>query len=169
MATVVKIGKMASTNVDAYLKSVLLDVDVENGAHIVLGDMVDGDLNVYAAATPTDVTAEEVLIVEAPILPEIDGMRIDIRDPRKFINRKGATVRARHLKVGDDVTITVDGFTATPTVGGYVVPENGKTKLTPAADLSGNTLIAYKVNAKTAISIGHEYVEAYKLTIVKQA
>lgn len=169
MATVVKIGNMASTNVDAYLKSAQLSIDVENGAHVVLGDLVDGDLNVYNASTPTDVTTEEVLLVEAPVLPEVEGMRIDIQDPRKFINRKGVPVRVRHLKIGDSVTFSADGFSATPTVGQYAIPQNGQTKLAPAADLSEDTVIAYKVDSKTAISIGHEYIEAYRLKVVKQA
>lgn len=166
--TVVKIGKMASTNVDAYLKTVKLDVDVENGAHVVLGELVDDDLNCFVASTPTDVSAQEVLIVESPVLVEVEGMRIDLQDPRKFINRKGTPLRARHLKIGDEVTITANGFESAPEVGKFAAPVNGQYKLAPSSDPSGATVV-YKVIAKTVISIANEFVEAYKLQVVKQA
>ncbi|MBU7316138.1 hypothetical protein [Paenibacillus oleatilyticus] len=164
---VVKIGKMASTNVDSFLKSVQLNVDAQNGSHVVLGTQVTGDLNVYNASAPTDVTKQEVLIVESPVLVEVNGMRIDIHDPRQFINPKNRPARARHLKIGDEVTITIDGFSATPTVGKYAVPKNGAFNLDPAADLAGGTSVAYEVVTKTAISIGQDRVEAYKLRVVK--
>jgi len=164
---VVKVGKMASKNVDAYLRSVKLSADVENGGHVVLGNPVAGDLNTYDCAAPTDVTKQEVLLVEAPVLVEINGYRIDVEDPRQFINKSGQVVRARHLKVGDEVTITVDGFSAAPTVGKYAVPANGATKLAPAADLTGGTVVAYEVVSQTSIAIGTEFVTAYKLRVVK--
>lgn len=166
--TVVKIGKMASTNVDAYLKAVVFATDVENGAHVVLGDAIAGDLNTYNAATPTDVTTQQVLIIEAPVLVEIEGLRVDIQDPRKFINPAGRVLRARDLKVGDDLTMTIDGFSAAPTVGEYAVPVNGSTKLSPASDLDGGgSTLVYKVVSKTSISAGQDRIEAYKLLVVK--
>lgn len=165
--TIVKIGKMASTNVDAYLKPAQYTAALENGAHVVLGAMLTGDLNTYLASTPSSVTTQEVVLVEEPVLIEVEGMRIDLQDPRKFTNPANRPFRTRKLVVGDSITVSVDGFSGTPTVGQYAVPANGATKLAPAADLSGNTLLAYKVDLLTNISVGLERVAAYKLTVVR--
>ncbi|RXZ78191.1 hypothetical protein EBB07_29490 [Paenibacillaceae bacterium] len=165
--TVVKIGRMASTNVDAYLETVQSATPIENGSHIVLGDLIPGgDLNTYKALAPTDVNVDDVLIVESPVLVEVEGMRIDIRDPRKFINAKDRPLRARRLKQGDSVTISIDGFTDVPTVGQYVVPVNGSYKLAPSTTI-GTSKLVYKVELKTSIPIAVEYLEAYKLKVIK--
>lgn len=164
---VVKIGKMASTNVDSLLESVQINADVANGSHVVLGNPVAGMLGVYTATAPVAVTTDEVLIVEAPVLVEINGYRIDVEDPTQFINKANRSVRARHLKVSDELTLTIDGFTAAPTVGAYAVPVNAGYKLAPAADLTGNTALAYKVVARNDLSIGQGFVEAYTLRVVK--
>lgn len=164
--TVVKIGNMASTNVDAYLKSVRSADALQNGAHIVLGSLLSDNVNTYTASTPTAVDTQEVLIVEAPVIIEVEGMRINLADPRKFENAAGRDLRARHLKVGDEVTISIDGFTSAPTVGQYAIPANGSVKLAPSASV-GSTTLSYKVEARNDISIGSEYLEAYRLRVVK--
>lgn len=164
---IVKIGKMASTNLDSKLRSVILSADTDNGAHVVLGAEVAGQNGVYNAAAPTDVTTQKVLVVEAPVLVETAGYRIGDEDPRKFYSPAGRPVRARELVVGDEITISVDGFSAAPTVGKYAVPANGATKLAPAADLTGATAVAYQVVKRDDIAVGTVFVEAYKLRAVK--
>lgn len=167
--TVVEPGLMASDQLDSLVKSVVGDVDLENGAHIVLGDMVDGDLNTYKAATPTDVENEEVLVVVSPVIVEINGLRVPWSNPEDFINPKDRPTTARHLKVGDTIVISERGFSSAPEVGQYAVPQNGSTKLAPAADLSGGTVVAYKVDKKKTIFIGQRYVNGYLLRVVKSA
>lgn len=165
--TVVVPGKMASKNVDSLLKAVVLSAAVQNGSHVVLGTQVTGDLNAFNATAPVDVTKDEVLIVESPVLVEINGYRLDVDDPTLFINKANVPARARHLKIGDDLTMTIDGFSAAPTVGQYAVPKNAAYKLDPAADLAGLTTLAYKVVARNDVSVGASFVQAYKLEVVK--
>lgn len=176
--TITVIGKMASTNVDAYLKTVQLTENVENGSHVVLGELLANDLNTYAASTPTDVTTQEILVVENPILVETplanggatgfgyDGLRTGLVDPRLYINPANFPLRARELKVGDTITFSAEGFAGTPTVNQYAIPQNGSYKLAPSATNSGATLV-YKVERQSAIPVGQDYVEAYRLRVVK--
>lgn len=164
--TVLRIGNMASTIVDAYLKSVKFNTPVQNGSHIVLGGLDSGQLDTYVGSTPTAVDTEEILIVDAPVIVEVEGMRINLVDPRRFEVPAGRPARCRHLKVGDDITMTIDGFSSTPTVGQFAIPANGSYKLSPSVTI-GSTTLSYKVEMKTTLSVGSEYVEAYKLRVVK--
>ena len=165
--TVLVIGKMASTNVDAYIRSAKFDVDVENGSHVVIDSLVSGDLNVYEGSAPTDVENQQIFIVADPVLVETEGVRIGLDDPRKFIVKAGRPACIRQLVVGDDVTISEAGFEGTPVVGQYVVPQNGKYKLAPSATIPIDVKLVYQVEAKTAIPVGQEYVTAYKIRVVK--
>ena len=164
---VVKIGKMASTNVDSYITSVQNTVDMENGSLVVLQDRIPGNPDVYACSAPVDVTKEEVLLVESPVIVEVNGFRLDIDDPTLFYNPANRPARARKLKVGDKFTITANGFSAAPTVGQYAVPANGSYLFAPAADLTGGTVVACKVVAKTTISVAGNKIDAYELEVVK--
>ncbi|NLY47346.1 MAG: hypothetical protein GX053_15400 [Tissierella sp.] len=165
--TVVVIGKMASTNVDAYVRNAQFEEKIENGAHVVIGSLLDGDLNVYQGATPTDVENEQVFIVDEPVLVTVEGMRINIDDPRKFINEAGRALRIRQPVIGDDITISEDGFEGTPVVGQYAVPQNGKYKLAPSATIPADVKLVYEVEAERAIPVGQDFVKAYKLRVVK--
>lgn len=164
--TVVKIGNMASTNVDAYLKTVQIKTEVQNGSHVSLGSLVSGELDTYEASTPTAVETEEVLLIESPVIIEVNGMRIDLADPRKFTNPANRSLRARHLKVGDTLTMSIEGFSSTPTAGKYAIPANGTYKLAPSSTI-GNATLSYKVESRNDISIGSGYQEAYLLRVVK--
>ena len=172
MATypVVRIGKMASTTVDSFVKSAKYAVAgtaISNGSHVILTGLVSGDLNTYVAATPTSVTTQEVFLVESPVLVEVNGLRVDLHDPRQFQNPADTPFRVRKLVNGDRLTMTADGFASAPTVGQYAVPANTALTLAPATDLNGATLVAYKVLAQRVISIGQSQVTAYEIEVVR--
>lgn len=168
--TVVRIGKMASTNVDSFVKSAIIvaGTPLSNGSVVVLKGKQTGDLNVYVASTPADVTAEEVYLVESPILIEVNGLRLPLADPRLFQNPVNTAFRVRKLVAGDTLTMTIDGFSGTPVIDQFVVPVNGAFTLAPAATLAGATLVAFKVNSVTrVVSIGQEQVTAYEIEVVR--
>lgn len=165
---VVKPGKMISTNVDSFLISVQNTVDMDNGAHVVIGAAVTGNPDLFTATAPTAVDNQEVFLVESPIINMIDGLyRIGIVNPRQFYNIANYPARARKLITGDIVSFTADAFSSAPTIDQYAVPVNGSYKLAPAADLSGNTLVAYKVLSNEVFSIGQTRLTGYKLQVVK--
>ena len=168
---VVKIGKMASTNVDSYVVSVQNTVDMDNGSMVVLGDRIPGQPEIYACSAPTDVATQEVLLVESPVLVEGYGFRLDIDDPTLFYNPANRPARARKLKVGDRFTITANGFSAAPTVGQYALPANGSYLLAPAASITDSngaplSVVAFKVVAQTTISVAGNKITAYELEVV---
>jgi hypothetical protein len=168
---VVKIGKMASTNVDSYVVSVQNTVDMDNGSMVVLGDRIPGQPEIYACSAPTDVATQEVLLVESPVLVEVNGFRLDIDDPTLFYNPANRPARARKLKVGDRFTITANGFSAAPTVGQYALPANGSYLLAPAASITDSngaplSVVAFKVVAQTTISVAGNKITAYELEVV---
>ncbi|MGM1044874.1 MAG: hypothetical protein ACQEXX_01870 [Bacillota bacterium] len=164
---IVNLGTMAGTNVDAYIKNVQNTVKMPNGSFVTITGQVAGQPDLYTAATPTDVTKQEVLLVRSPELIEVNGLRVDLTDVTLFTNAADRPATAFHLKVGDDFTITDDGITGATTVGKYVVPVNGDLKPAAADDLTGNTLIAMQVVAKTNISVGSKRIPATKLLVVK--
>lgn len=164
---VVNLGVYAAKNVESYNKSVQATFDMPNGSFIELNGLVSGQNDVYVAATPTAVTTNEVLMVKSPEIIEVNGLRVDLTDVTNFYNPSGRPARAIHLKVGDDITITSEGFSSAPTAGQYAVPANGQMTLAPAADLSGNTLVAFKVIAATTIAVGATRKTAYRLLCVR--
>lgn len=165
---VLKVGKVASKNVDAFLKSARhATVDIDNGNLIALGGLVAGEKDLFTAATPVDVTAEEVFLVDEPVRTLVNGAyAINVADPREFYVPAGKAFRVRKLVVGDTIYVTAAGFESTPSVGKYAIPANGKKTLTPANDLSGNTKVAFKVIATENFYIGTETVTGYRLECV---
>jgi hypothetical protein len=163
---VVKIGKMASTNVDSFLQAVQNTVDMGNGSHVIVGAPIAGCPEILACTTATDVTKQEVLIVESPVIVEINGLRVDLQDPQQFYVPAGRPARARILRYGDKLTITANGFASLPTVGQFAVPVNGSYLLAPATTLAGATLVAYTVVAAVNVFVGKSMVAAYQLQVV---
>lgn len=165
--TVVIKGRMASEDINSYLVSVQNTVDMENGSHVKVGSAIAGSPSTYSCTAPADVTKDLVYIVESPVIIEINGLRVDLEDPTLFTNPANRPARARMLKVGDTLTISVDGFSTAPTVGKYAVPANGAYKLAPAVDLTGGTTLAYQVLSSDNITVGQGKVACYKLQVVK--
>jgi hypothetical protein len=138
---------------------------------VVLGDRIPGQPEIYACSAPTDVATQEVLLVESPVLVEVNGFRLDIDDPTLFYNPANRPARARKLKVGDRFTITANGFSAAPTVGQYALPANGSYLLAPAASITDSngaplSVVAFKVVAQTTISVAGNKITAYELEVV---
>lgn len=124
------------------IETVVFTKDVQNGEICVLGNQAGREA--VQAATPTDVTTEEILIVASPEIV-YDQLKDDLLD---FVNKAGSMARAYHFTVGDIITVTDDVIDGTSVVNQYLVPKNGSSKLTPAADLSGGTRFAAKVIEK---------------------
>jgi len=170
MAThvIFKAGKMASKHIDSYLRSVQHPtVTLDNGNFVILTGLVSGEADVWTAATPSDVTAQEVFVIDDPVRNLIDGAyAIDVSDPRNFYVPATRTARARKILHGDTCYITAAGFASAPTVGAYAVPANGALTLAPAANLTGSTIVAFKVVAAESFYVGTETVSGYRLEAV---
>ncbi|MNH66538.1 hypothetical protein D3C73_185710 [compost metagenome] len=123
------------------IESVVFAKDVQNGEIGVLGAQAGREL--VNAAAPTDVTKEEIVIIASPeVVYKKEETLLD------FVNKANKAARAYHLTEGDIITVTDDVIEGTSVVNQYLVPANGKTKLVPAADLTGGTRFAAKVIEK---------------------
>ncbi|WP_405168525.1 hypothetical protein [Paenibacillus sp. FSL H3-0286] len=142
----VRLDKMQATY-SGNIESVLLNVDLENGAITTIGGLVDGKREVVHGATPVNVSAEEVLLVASPeIVYESDKHNI-----LDFVNKAGKPARAYHYAVGDTVTITDNMITGTSVKNQYLIPENGSAKLKAVATLTDTTRFAAQVLEKVKL------------------
>lgn len=161
-------GKMASRELDSYLKSVQAHADLDNGNIVAITGLVTGENDLYVSAAPSDVTADDMYIVDSVKRTLINGKwSLDfVADVREFYIPEDYSARVRKLMVGDTCYISAAGFSSAPTVGQYAVPANAALTLAPAADLTGATLIAFKVVAAHTFTVGSESVSGYRLECV---
>ncbi|WP_211749687.1 hypothetical protein [Paenibacillus sp. Marseille-Q4541] len=128
------------------ITSLLLSADAHNGQVFVVGDPVAGEREVFKGVAPTDVLTQEIVVLTSPeVLYE---RKQHITD---FVNIANKVARADHYTVADIITVTDDVIEGTSVVGQYLIPANGKTKLVPAANLTGGTRFAAQVIEKTKI------------------
>lgn len=87
--------------------SVLADKEYENGAIVGLGDLVDGEYNLYKAVPATD---DNLYLITTP-----EVHRDSKSDSLDFVNKTGSHMRVHQLEKGDVFTVetAVHGVTAT--------------------------------------------------------
>jgi len=142
---------------------------MDNGNLVVLGGIIAGNPDVRSCTAPVDVTKDELLLVHAPEIIEINGLRVPLTDVTLFTNPANRPCRAYRLKIGDTLTWTDDAFTGTSVLTQYIVPVNATLKPAVAADLTGGTRIAFKVIQKLTVSVGAARVAATQVEVIKQA
>ncbi len=164
-------GEIAAKNIDSLNKFGKATVDVENGHVVALGDKsnVKGENDVYNVNVPATATlASDIFyMVNEPVNVLVNGKYSGLTDdPREFNIPAGKKFTMYKPMIGDEVVITADGLAGTKGTNTYVVPADGTTKLTWAADGTGVSL-AYKYVGDTYVSIGNERVTAYRFICVK--
>ena len=164
-------GEIAAKNIDSLNKFGKATVDVENGHVVALGDKsnVKGENDVYNVNVPATATlASDIFyMVNEPVNVLVNGKYSGLTDdPREFNIPAGKKFTMYKPLIGDEVVITADGLAGTKGENTYVVPADGTTKLTWAADGTGVSL-AYKYVGDTYVSIGNERVTAYRFICVK--
>lgn len=89
------------------------DKVLPNGAVIALGELLDGERELFATAEPS--ATEELLLVATPEVKYAEGV-----DELDFETEAGDPVRAYHLKRGDMVQVEQALFESTPSKGDVV-------------------------------------------------
>ena len=133
---VVRTDKMAGTDVRSYLASVkYLGVDgkteteIDNGNIVKLGELIDGEREVYAAKAPTGTfNAAKMALVANPEVMYEEGKR-DLAD---YYNEAGKIIRVYKLHVGDIFSVTEEAFDGKVESGAFVDTKAGSTKLASA-------------------------------------
>ena len=151
-----------------HLESVVHTEDMVNGLFVQLGELVEGETELYEVKVP----ATESDLVDEFLLhatPEVDP------DPRKaglkhFVVEAGTAGRTYHLERGDVITLTEDLIDETPVVGEYVIPQVGSLKLVASADKKADASgiepsLVLKVERET--TLGYENDKAYQLRVIK--
>ena len=127
--TKVNLDKMQAKGNGNIVSVVSEDKVLPNGAVVALGELVDGERELFKATTPEE--GQELLLVAAPEVKYNES-----EDQLDFETEAGHPVRAYHLYRGDIVTVELALFDATPSAGdvvtgnaehGYTVGE-GKTQ-----------------------------------------
>lgn len=137
-----KYNIVETTKVSGRCFDFISDVDIENGSLVAMGDLVEGERNIYKAKVP--VAGDEVFLVANPAW-DYDDSRTVNQNEDNFINKAGKPFRVygllaiNHDKFGvEDYGITVDEGSEI-TVGDYVTVDGTTTKIkdvgttTPAA------------------------------------
>lgn len=130
-----------------------VDAAIENGNLVVVGDLIDGEREVYAASTPAvDTVIGKIALITTPEVVA-DERKKNISD---FRNEAGDVCTADRLFSGDIFSLTAEGFEGTPEKGKLVELQAG-TKLKVVATItSGSTAVGKiidVVNGKYAVQV----------------
>lgn len=136
--TVVRTDKMTGTDVRSHLASVkYLGVDgkteteIDNGNFVELGDLIDGEREVYAAKAPTgSFDIGKTALVANPEVMYEEGKR-DLAD---YYNEAGKIIRVYIIFPGDIFSVTEEAFDGKVEKGAFVDTKEGSTKLASAED-----------------------------------
>lgn len=139
---VVRLDKLQATRA-GNIETIVASVDLDNGSVVAISGLAGNGGEAVTASAPTDVQTQEILLVASPEV--VYDERQQIYD---FYNPAGSPSRAYHLYAGDIITVSNNMIDGEAVVGQYLIPQNGSTKLVPAADLSDNTRFAALVIAK---------------------
>lgn len=164
---------MAVTRLDkitgGHLESIVHTANMTNGLFVQLGELVDGETELYKVVVPqTDADLEKEFLLHAT--PEV------MPDPRHaglkhFVVEAGDAGRGYHLVKGDTVTLTADLIDGTPVVNQFLVPQTGSLKLETSADGKGGSTGAVEVSLVLKVvrktTLGYDNDDAYQLLIVK--
>ena len=129
--TVFRCDDMPGVDQRTLIKSVLVvngdgaPIAAENGSIVVIGDLVEGQHDLYKATLATaDADVKKCAVLGTPEL-EYDECHYHNLD--EFINKAGKPATAYLLREGGSFGVTAEGFTAAPEAGATVaLAANGK-------------------------------------------
>lgn len=130
-----------------------VDAAIENGMVVVVGDLIDGEREVYAGDTPTvSTTLNKLALITTPEVMA-DERKKNIAD---FRNEAGDVCTADKLFSGDIFSLTKEGFEGTPEKGSVIELQAGVKLKAVKTATSGSTKIGKiidVVNGKYAVQV----------------
>lgn len=99
---VVRLDNVAGVRQPAYLRSVVLAADANNGTFVTLGTLADGEREIFNA-TVTKEGDKNVALLASPEVIVNNATKNDVTD---FTNVAGVPARAYLLQVGDQFSVT---------------------------------------------------------------
>jgi hypothetical protein len=130
-----------------------VDTVIENGNVVVVGNLIDGEREIYTSSTPAvDSTVASLALITTPEVLA-DERKKNLSD---FRNEAGDVCTGDKLVSGNIFSVTAEGFTGTPAKGKIVELQAG-TKLKCVDTLtSGSTQVGTIidfVNGKYAVQV----------------
>ena len=151
--TIVILNKVAATNVDAYVRPVITQQNMDNGYFFSLNAISSGSgIECWVPTVPTTGSLSGLWLLKEPELPFIsNGTNIynGLGTIRDFYVSASMVATAVKPQVGDIITVTSDEFVSgtAPTAGQHCVSVNGTFLLTAqAAGGAGMDWICREVN-----------------------
>lgn len=168
--------KMEADYVGTDLATVSFSTEKDNGALCVLGAAVSSlvfnqtiDMNHYNGENPTDIQTESVYVLDSPDVFIMNGLRVDIVDPRAFSVPAGMPARAKRLVSGDEAWWSEGNFSTSTTITpgeSYVVPTADSDQWTVVSSAPTNSRVAGKVIAAENVAVGNNVVTGYRVRII---
>lgn len=165
---VVQMKQYAAYNVDSYNRTVVAEVDLDNGCVFKLEEystnVGEGTVWKAAQAAETDTGLWMAMAPEVVTTELMDGVyaRNLIKDPRAFTNIKGKCFDAILLHKGDIIEMTCEGIENADT-NDYLVPDTADFKL-KAQGAAGTGLCLHKIGT-SRLHIGNaNLVKSFPVT-----
>jgi hypothetical protein len=169
-------------NIIEFMNESVLDTDVlsvqlvaatplDDGYVGKLNGLVTGERDLYNILPPAAVTTDNLVIIcGAENYIDSLGYRNPIHDKTKWTYAGDRPVRAYRPRVGMRFKINTSAISGTPVAGQYLIPANSTFQLAAAADLSGNTKLAFEVEETGStcnIFVGKTNVAATIMRVIK--
>lgn len=167
--------KMEADYVGTDLATVSFSTEKDNGALCILGDAVSSsvfnqviDMNHYNGENPASIETDSIYVIDAADVFNMNGLRVDISDPRAFSVPAGYPARAKRLVVGDEAWWSEGNFATTDiTVGeSYVVPTANSDQWSVITSASTTARVLGQVIAAENVAVGNNVVSGYRIRII---
>lgn len=167
---------VAAKDIDAWNRSAVASVDVDNGNIVILTtrSSTAGEGEVFNAVTPsTSDGLTGVWIVGEPEVVLTDGKYKGLDpNPQHFYNVAGDVFTVFKPALGDIITLTAEGLAGTKSTNGYAIAVNSTGGLKPVWNsTAGSGVFALKLLETSYISIadgsiGNQRTTAYVFEVV---
>lgn len=133
----VRTDNMSGTTLGKDLVSLQYGNEIENGCVLAIGDLIEGEREVYEGTAPAaTATLGTIALVASPEVIKDKKMH-SLAD---FINKENAILRGYVLRSGDIFSVTKEAFATGSNLEGTIVELNGGTKLALVETNTGTTV-----------------------------
>lgn len=166
------LNKVAAQNVDAWNRSAVAGVNVDNGNIVILTGLsaTAGQDEVWTAVTPTtsDGLTGVWMVYEPEVVLTNEKYKGLDPDPRNFYVPDGTVFSVFKPQLGDIVTMTADGLAGTKSTNTFVNATNSTGGLKPVWGASQTaSVFSMKLLETTYISIGSGAIDTQRVTAYK--
>ncbi len=130
--------------------------DIENGSLVVLGDLKDGERDIYLCDAPTaaQLAATPVHLVAHPAW-KYEDHSVTCQNEDEFINKKGKPFRTYELKPFKRYRVSVDMLEGTPAKNHYIGLKAGSFKALVSEKAPAGSAFVAQIIALDSVGFDH--------------